>query len=99
MNAHDVLDHAIRAGFQTHAPSRMVAGDALRALQSAGYAVVELPKPNDKGDFENVRLATPPVGTTEIIVGRSLWLTSALARSVAAQLLAAADRAEQLDRS
>lgn len=65
----------------------------LEALGRAGMEIVELPKPDDNGDFINVRLVTPKNWPTEINLGR-MYFTPDRARDIGAQLIAAAQAVE-----
>ena len=91
MSARDVIEGYIRAGYQTRAPGSMVAGDAIRALEAAGYAVVELPPEASDGGYEGVEVTA----SDEIWISNG-WVEPDQARVIAAGLLRAADQLEAI---
>lgn len=96
MNAHDVIAQGLSDCTGHDAESwQLGALFALSALEDAGYAVVKLPKPDDKGDFGSVRLSTWSDGTDINVATR--WYPPDVARVLAAKLLAAANLADQID--
>ena len=101
MNAQDVIVAGLRA------ESRILSTESLHmlaeiALTAAGYAVVELPEPDEEDDdgqvyFDDGEIRVDMTGPSPTIWRNGREVTPTRLRAEAAALLAAANKAEAVD--